>query len=218
MSDTRIAWLRFLPAATLLAAAILFMHAHSKAERLQDREELASLPLAVGEWTGTDLGIQPEVREVLGEGDFLSRIYARTPGEPPVDLFIAYFPTQRTGSTMHSPQNCLPGAGWTPVDHTLVRLTWPSRRAITVNRYVIAKGLDRQLAIYWYQSHGRAIASEYWAKLYLVADSIRTNRSDGALVRIITPLARGEIIDAGEGRAADFARQLTPLLDEYVPQ
>jgi EpsI family protein len=212
------AWLRFLAATALLAGTALFVHAHRGVERLPPHEQLAAFPLRVGDWMGTDLPIQPDVHEVLGEGDFLSRIYRRTSGEPPIDLFLAYFPTQRTGSTMHSPQNCLPGAGWTPIDHALVRLAGFGGRSLTVNRYVIAKGLDRDLVLYWYQAHGLVVASEYWAKFYLVADSIRMNRSDGALVRIITPVSQGDSFTATQQRAIEFTLQLIPLVEKYVPR
>jgi EpsI family protein len=87
-----------------------------------------------------------------------------------------------------------------------------------VNRYVIAKGLDRQLVLYWYDAHGRVVANEYWAKFYLVADSIRMNRSDGAFVRVITALPEGERIQAGQQRAVEFAQGLIPLVGRYFPR
>ena len=211
------AGLRFLPVVALLGGASLFLHAHSGAERLVPREELASFPLNLGDWRGANLSIPPEVREVLGEGDFLDRIYRR-PGEPALEVFVAYFTSQRTGSTLHSPRNCLPGAGWTPLDHSLIRLPGPGGNAIAVNRYVIAKGLDQAVVLYWYYAHGRVVANEYWAKFYLVADSVRMNRSDGALVRIITSVSQGDRLAAAQQRAVEFAQQLVPLVEKYVPR
>ena len=87
-----------------------------------------------------------------------------------------------------------------------------------VNRYVIAKGLDRQLVLYWYQSHGRVVASEYKAKFYLVADSIQMNRSDGALVRVVTSINRGETETVAENRAVALTQSFLPLLDSYIPR
>jgi EpsI family protein len=135
-----------------------------------------------------------------------------------VDLFLAYFPSQRTGDTIHTPKNCLPGAGWTPLESGRVALERPDGPAIRVNRYVIGKGTDHMLVLYWYEAHGRAVASEYWAKFYLVADAIRLNRTDGALVRIITPWLSGENLDTAQQRAVDFAGSILPLLDNYIPQ
>ena len=157
-----------------------------------------------------------DVREVLGNGDFLERLYKRNTYEPPVDLFVAYFPSQRTGSTIHSPQNCLPGSGWTPLEKNRIQLAGPGT-PVHVNRYVIVKGTDRELVLYWYQAHGRVVASEYWAKFYLVADAISLNRSDGALVRIITPLASNEDVGSAQKRAVQFEEQLIPRLGAYLP-
>jgi EpsI family protein len=210
-------WLRFLLAALLLAIAAVFVEAHSRAEREVPREELVHFPAQVGDWVGVNLGMDPSVREILGDGDFLTRLYQRSGDTAYIDLFLAYFPTQRAGNTVHSPEHCLPGAGWLPVEHTLIQLSRPAGPPLTVNRYVIAKGLDRDLVLYWYQSHGRVIASEYWAKFYLVADSMRMNRSDCALVRVVTPLAPGESIDAGQQRVVEFTELMLPTLDKYVP-
>jgi EpsI family protein len=210
-------WLRFLLAALLLASAAVFVQAHSGAEHEVAREELVHFPTQVGDWVGINLGMDPSVREILGDGDFLTRIYERSGDPAYIDLFLAYFPTQRAGNAVHSPEHCLPGAGWLPVEHTFVQLPRPNGPPLTVNRYVIAKGLERQLVLYWYQSHGRAIASEYWAKFYLIADSMRMNRSDCALVRVVTPLAQGESIDAGQQRVFEFTELVLPTLDKYVP-
>jgi len=210
-------WLRFLLAAALLVAAGLFLQARSRPEVLPTREALTSFPKQVGEWVGQDVRLSPEVLEVLGPGEFLDRVYYRTPKEPYVDLFLAYFPSQRAGDTIHSPQNCLPGAGWTPIEFSRLVLERPGGSPIPVNRYVIAKGSDRLLVLYWYQAHSRVVASEYWAKFYLVADAIRLNRTDGALVRVITPVGRGESQKSVQGRAVEFAQQMLPALDRYIP-
>ncbi len=182
------------------------------------RSPLVEIPLQLDGWTGRDMLIRDDVRQILGQGDFLSRLYGRSPGTPYIELFIAYFPTQRTGSTIHSPQNCLPGAGWVPLEAGRMPVPAPGLDTITVNRYLIGRGLDRQLVLYWYQSRERAIASEYWAKFYLVADSIRLNRSDGALVRVITPLAPGESAEQAEQRLVSFTQVLRPRLDRYIPR
>jgi EpsI family protein len=120
---------------------------------------------------------------------------------------------------MHSPLNCLPGAGWSPVSFRRMDIDVPANgsveRRINVNRYVIEKGVDRQLVLYWYQAHGRVVASEYWGKFYLVLDAIRTNRTDGALVRIVAPIRSSE--DDAEAQAVAFAQALFPLLGKYLP-
>ena len=97
-------------------------------------------------------------------------------------------------------------------------LAFPGHIPFPANRYVIAKAGARQLVLYWYWAHNRGVASEYWAKFYLVKDSIRMNRSDGALVRIVTPMLPGETLDAAQQRLLPFASQVVPLLDDYIPR
>jgi len=137
---------------------------------------------------------------------------------PASDIFIAYFPSQRTGDTIHSPKNCLPGAGWTPVESSQVQLEVSGHAPFPVNRYVIAKGDERQLVLYWYLAHNRPVASEYWARIYLVSDSIRMNRSDGSLIRLSTPMLPGESADSAMQRLMPFATQVVPLLNRYIPE
>jgi EpsI family protein len=209
--------LRFLAVAALLASTAIFLWARTEREKLAARRELASFPREVAGWSSRELGIDPSVREVLGPGEFLSRIYSDA-NQPPVDLFIGYFPSQRTGNSIHSPKNCLPGSGWSPVQSGYVQLRVMDGRTATVNRYVISKGLDRQVVLYWYQAHGRAVASEYWAKFYLVGDAIRMNRTDGALVRVSTPMFQGETAESAERRIIGFAEHIFPGLDAYIPR
>ncbi len=211
-------WLRFLSALLLLASAAVFLQARRRPEILPPRQDLASFPMRSGDWIGRNTPLPPGVLDVLGPGEFLTRIYLRGPGEPYIDFFVAYFPRQRTGNTIHSPQNCLPGAGWTPIESGRLQLARPGDNPISVNRYVLAKGADRLLVFYWYQAHGRVVASEYWAKYYLVADAIRSNRTDGALLRIVTPLARGEDAASSQRRAVEFTQLILPALDSYIPR
>jgi len=205
--------------AVLLAATAIFLHARSRTEILPAHQPLASFPQQLGEWTGTDLDISADVLEVLGSGDFLFRVYQNTAvTEPDVDVFLAYFPTQRAGDTVHSPRNCLPGGGWSPVESQRILISLPGYTPFPANRYLIAKGENRQLVLYWYWAHDRGVASEYWAKFYLITDSIRLNRSDGSMVRLTTPLRFGESADAAENRLLSLARSVVPILKRYVPR
>ena len=210
---------RFAVTVALLTATAIFLRARVHNEILPTREPLASLPYELGDWTGTDVPMPQDVLDILGPGDFLQRFYQNTSvSQPYVDLFLAYFPSQRTGDTIHSPKHCLPGAGWLPIESRRIPISLPGRPTFEVNRYLMAKGDDRQLVLYWYWAHDRALASEYWAKFYLVADSIRLNRSDGSLVRVITPLLPGEAVDAAQQRLLSFAGNLVPRLDRYIPR
>jgi EpsI family protein len=209
--------LRFWTAVLLLAGTALLLHLRADADRNPPSEPLAQLPAVIAGWTGSDQPIDQETRDVLGAGDFLSRIYVQGSTAAPISIFIGYFPTQRTGQTIHSPKHCLPGAGWVFESSDYVDLIDAKGKPHRVGEYMIANDESRQFVIYWYQAHGRSVASEYMAKAYMAIDAIRMNRTDGALVRIITPLTSSEDVPAARKRAEDFAKRLAPLLPRFIP-
>lgn len=208
---------RFILVVLLLIGTTVFLEARHKNEIVPQSEPVSTFPKQVGDWSGQDQRIDEEVLRVLGPGDFLSRTYNRT-GQPFIGLFLGYFPSQQTGDTIHSPKNCLPGSGWTPMESSRILIPGVGGSPISANYYVIQKGADRQIVIYWYQAHGRSVASEYWARFYLVADAIRMNRTDGALIRIVTPIVPWETQHSAERRAVQFAQQITPSLSSYIPR
>jgi exosortase D (VPLPA-CTERM-specific) len=208
----------FILATLLIAAAAIFLHAHAGSEVFPPRLELKQFPAQLGGWTGTDVPIDKDVLDILRPSDYLLRIYQNPQETEYIDLFIPFFRSQRAGEAPHSPQHCLPGSGWTPVENQRVTLTIPGHDPFPANRYLITKGDSRQLVLYWFWAHDRGVASEYWAKYYLVADSIKMNRSDGSLVRITTPLYPGETADAAQQRLLPFVGDVEPLLDSYIPR
>jgi EpsI family protein len=211
--------LRFGIAAVLMLATALVLQAHSRSEYFPPRASLSSLPLQIDGWTGTDSVLDQQTLDILGPGEFLVRDYENaSQPQPWIDLYIAYFPSQKTGDTIHSPNHCLPGAGWVPTSRQVVRIRRPDGSSFPVNRYVVSKSGDRQLVLYWFQAHGRVVASEYWAKYYLVSDSVRMNRSDGGLVRLMTPMLNGESPDAAQARMMKLGSQLLPLIDNCIPR
>src|SRR5215469_3643951 len=152
--------LRFLVTILLLAGTAFLLHIRDGTEAHAASEPLSDFPKDVGAWKGSDQLIESEVLEVLGSGDFLSRIY--TQGKmAPISLFIGYFPTQRTGTTIHSPKNCLPGSGWAFESSSTVTLQDMDSMSHRIGEYVVASGENRQFVIYWYQAHGRSVANEY---------------------------------------------------------
>ena len=191
----------------------------SQPERVPLRQPLAELPLQIGHWAGRDLAqFSDDILRVLGVDEYVNRSYT-TPGAPPVSLYIGYYQSQREGDTIHSPMNCLPGAGWRPVahEHLAIPVEGRDERAV-VNRYVIQKGTDRQVVLYWYQSQGRVVASEYWSKIFLVYDAMRLNRSEAALVRVISPVLTHEGSDEAAGaRVTEFVQAMFPLMDRHLP-
>jgi EpsI family protein len=210
--------LRFASVAILLVGVALFLRSWNHNEVIPGRENFSSFPRQLGAWTGVDSNVPQDVLAVLGPGDFLLRSYQTSSAEnPSVDLFLAYFPSQRTGDTIHSPKHCLPGSGWLPVESNRVTLSLPGKSPFLANRYVIGKDTQRALAVYWYWAHNRAVASEYWAKFYLIEDSIRLNRSDGSLIRVTTELKHGETAEDAQPRLVSVLSSLAPVLDRYIP-
>jgi len=211
--------LRFTLAVALIGLTAILLQARGRGEVIPKHVPLSSFPAQLGNWEGAEVPLDKETLEVLGAGDFMERVYQDPDGKlPEVDLFLAYFSSQRAGDTIHSPQHCLPGAGWNPEQRTRILLSPPGHDPFPANRYVISKAESRRLVLYWYWAHDRGVASEYWAKYYLVKDAIRMNRSDGALVRITTDMSPGESPDAAEQRLLPFTTDVFPLLDNYIPR
>ncbi len=209
---------RFVLAIVLIAATALYVHGRGHDDVVPPHQDVTGFPPDLGQWQGgPDIPFTADTLQVLGPGQFLERNYVAPDQRAPVDLFLAYFPSQRSGDTIHSPRHCLPGAGWQFADESEIQLKKPSGQPITINYYVIAKGNDRQVVLYWYQAHGRVVANEYRAKFYQMWDAMRLNRTDGSLVRVITPVAPGESLDSAKDRAVGFAEQLLPLLGSYIP-
>jgi EpsI family protein len=207
---TRRIWI--LAAGALLTAVCL--QTAGRQERFPLRQPLAGMPARLGGWEAVrDLRLDAATLATLRADDYLSRNYLR--GQEQADLFVGYYETQSRGETIHSPLNCLPGAGWQLLSIGRTTVDVGGGRAITVNRDTIQQGIDSRLVLYWYQSHGRVVASEYWTKLYLVLDGLQLGRTDGALVRIITPIRGSE--PAAERAAIDFARSLYPALAAHLP-
>jgi EpsI family protein len=195
----------------------------SRTEPTPPREPLAQLNRQIGTWRGRDFDIEERVLRVLGVDDYLNRSYSSP--DSLAFLYVGYYQSQRQGSTMHSPMNCLPGAGWNPVTRSHMQIAVSPEpgapaQTIEVNRIVIEKGLERQMALYWYQAHGRVIASEYWGKIYTVLDAMHLNRTDGSLVRIITPIpaSGADAEKAAENVAVKFVQSIFPLLSRHLPE
>jgi EpsI family protein len=199
--------------ALLLAAGLYGTRAQS-AEADVARESLSTLPLEIGDWRGQEAApLADDVLAQLGVDDYVSRDYVRS-GLSPVGIYIGYYASQRQGDTIHSPQNCLPGAGWRPVETGVGNLQ-ADGRTVTVNEFVIQKGLDRQVVFYWYQGRGRVVANEYANKAFLMLDAARLHRTNGGLVRLIAPIV--STADKARTDLGAFATLLLPHLDRYLP-
>ena len=201
--------------AVILAGGAVARLAHVP-DRPIDRSPLKGVPCAVDRWKcAGDTPLDRKALAVLGADDYLNRTYE---GSQPVGLYIAYYGSQRQGESIHSPQNCLPGSGWQPV--SAMRTTIDAGgTTLPVNRYVVQKGLERQVVLYWYQGRGRVVANEYLNKFWLMIDQARLGRSNAALVRIVAPAsgADDKALQLASASADQFARAIYPRLSPYLP-
>jgi EpsI family protein len=207
----------------ILALSFLAFSAYAsratKPEIVPLRQPLSEMSRELGRWQGRDSApFSADILAVLGVDEYISRIYQAGASEV-VSLYVGYYESQRNGDTIHSPMNCLPGAGWEPMQTSYVDISVPNRTApVTVKRVVIQKGIDKQVVYYWYHSHGRVIGNEYWSKVYMVYDAARLNRSDAALVRVVSPVGfapDGE--QRADARATEFVQAMFTQLDRHLP-
>jgi len=201
----------------LLAQAALF-YGYSRAENVPAARPLKESPAQYGDWTLAREGvIEQETLDVLRADDVVTRVYAESGTGRLANLFVAYFKTQRTGQAPHSPKNCLPGSGWAPSTSDVIPIPVGGQQApLQVNRYIVQRGEEKSVVLYWYQTPKRVIASEFEAKYYLVLDSIRYRRSDTALVRVVTGVVNGDE-DAATKTAIRFVQSFFAPLREYLP-
>jgi EpsI family protein len=208
---------RLLLLALTFVAAAGYVGYAMEPERTPLRQPFSQMDSDVGAWRGgPHQPFADNITALLGVDDYVNRLYYKGQNEV-VSLYVGYYQSQREGDTIHSPMNCLPGAGWLPVDTRYVEVPVPGRATpITVKRVLIQKGLDRQVVLYWYQSHGRVIGNEYWSKAYMVYDAVRLNRSDAAMVRVVAPVTpAGEA--AADRNAAEFVGSIFPQLEAHLP-
>jgi EpsI family protein len=164
-----------------------------------------------------DVPLDQDTLDVLKADDILSRIYQNKVNGRVATLFIAYFSTQRTGKTPHSPKNCLPGSGWVQMQAGSLQVPVAGEsQPISVNDYSVARGENQSVVLYWYQARNRVIASEYAAKIFTVTDSIRYNRSDTALVRVVVAANDGNTQLATQ-TAVSFVKAFFDPLLHFLP-
>ena len=207
---------RFAILAIALAGTALVVHTRTREDLLPPGPSLASLPFQFGGWAGADLPFSPQSLAALGPGEFLQRQYRERNEEGAhVDVYVAHRPSQQALGR-HVPTDCLLGSGWSLSDSGTTTVTLPGGAGFTANRYLVTKGAERQLVMFWFWAHGQRVASLNWAEFYLALDSLRFNRKDNMMVRVNTPLRPGETADDAQRRLFSFATRLNPLLDNFA--
>lgn len=207
---------RFLIVVATLIGAIIATQTISHGKPTPPEKDFEAFPSAIGAWKGKSAFFGPQVENAAGMDHYILRRYTHPTG-PFLWLYVGYYESQRRGDMIHSPKNCYPGSGWQTVNSGLetIEVTASPARTITVNRYIIQKGLDTRVVFYWYQSRGRVYASEYWGKIYSVLDSIIRSRTDGSLVRISAPVV--DSVEATLERGRAFVQDAFPLLTQFLP-
>jgi EpsI family protein len=207
---------KFITILLLLQTAVLYSSV--RPEAVPSNPPLSGLPHKLGDWSffREDV-VDQETQDVLKADDLLYRFYVN-PAESRVQisLFVAAFRSQRNGKAPHSPKNCLPGSGWTQVTAGVYPIQLPEGQSIEVNRYIVSHGAEQSLVMYWYQSRNRVVADEFKAKFWVMADAMRLNRTDTALVRVVVPILDHNE-DQATKQATDFIKSFFQPLHNYLP-
>ncbi len=209
----------------LIVTTVLLLAAVPVSVSISDREEIIpkrsmfiQFPLIYGGWVGRESTLAPDVLDSLDHPDYIQADYRRAGDPLPVNLYVAYYQSQRTGSSIHSPRTCIPGGGWEISDLAVKDLSSEmGYSGLRVNRLIITQGEVENLVYYWFEQRGRVITSEYVGKWYLFLDGLTMRRSDGALVRLVTPVLPNTDVADADARLVQFLHDFYPLLPDYLP-
>ncbi len=198
----------------LVSTAVLTMLL-SHSERIKPNRPFSQFPLEIGPWRGVTSQMDEQVYNILGVEDYIMANFSKGPGQA-VNLYVGFYQSQSKGDLIHSPKNCMPGAGWNIVQSSAIPIDLPqSGKTINIARLLLNKNGQKQVVYYWFQSRGRIISSEYMQKIWLVLDSITKNRTDGSFVRLIAPVLKNE--KETEVLLTQFADAVYPALTQFIP-
>jgi len=200
----------------VVCATGLAVHTIShRPEFVPERTRFADFPRTLGPWKGRTALLDPATERALGVDDYILSDFS-TPNGRPVNFYVAYYSSQRNGYAPHSPAVCIPGDGWL-ITHLDEQQFHGTGASVPYNRAIIERGNTKQLVYYWFDERGRKIANEYWAKLYLLADAVTKNRTDGSLIRLMTEISPGETEQDADRRLQSFMQAALPTLSAYLP-
>lgn len=188
-----------------------------RGEIMVERRPLAEIPAKIGEWQqkGDEIRFSEQTESVLRATDYTMRVYYSF-DDRPANIYVGYYASQRSGATYHSPQNCLPGAGWVMKEPEFIEIKTPGGKTFTANRFIVENGVYKEVLIYWYEGRGRTEASEYRDKINTVWDSVLRKRSDGAMVRVMTTVGNDE--QAATQAAINLSGELADKLSAFIPE
>ena len=218
-STRPVAVIPFLAAAViLLGATLVLSQSINFREKVPASNSFAEFPLKIGDWSGVREVMSPDIIRTLDLSDYAMIDY-RNPEGKTINFYVAYYESQRKGESIHSPATCLPGAGWLFNEAGEVVLPIPTKNSesMPVNRAYMQKLGYKELVYYWFPQRGRILTNAYQLKLFAFWDALTMQRTDGALVRIITPVYESETVRDAEKRMQGFLRLMLPVLSEYIP-
>lgn len=211
----------FISAMVLLLVLLpLTLFIGDRDELSPERKRFSSFPLQIAEWKGVDVGMEQEYIDALKFDDYIVGNFKKNGDRNAINFYVAYYASQRKGASVHSPKSCMPGGGWRIGEFGQRRIANTlnvNGQPLEVNRTVIKKGEHKQLVYYWFQQRGRIITNEYLVKWYLFWDALTKQRTDGALVRLVTALPDGMEVEEGDKKLEEFLKVTFPKLAKFVP-
>ncbi len=197
----------------LITAALTAFASHS--EMIAPNKPFSEFPLELDQWKGQKGELDQKVYNILGVEDYILANYRKVSGEM-VNFYVGFYQSQKEGDIIHSPKNCMPGAGWNITDTSIETVPMEDTgTSIKVIKLLLQKGAEKQVVLYWFQSRGRIISSEYMEKIWLVVDSVIKNRTDGSFVRLISPVTVDE--ETTVQLLKEFVNKVFPALNEHIP-
>lgn len=208
-------WKAWLPGA-LLGAGCIFILFINRQQDMPLAAPLETLPDTVAGYAGIDQPISRDEQQVAGMDEYLFRVFPRDTLIA-FTLYVGYYDHQTQGKTIHSPKNCLPGAGWEELSNTTIAMPAGTGDSAVVNRYLLQNGEQQVLVYYWYQGRGRIESNEYRVKVQLLRDAALRGRTEEALVRIVVPLLEGRTPGEADALARDVAGEVIPGMRRVLP-
>ena len=186
-------------------------------EVIPEHTPFSAFPAEINGWKAKPKLLEPDVLAGLLLSDYVLADYSKANEKNPVNFYIAYYGSQRVGSSTHSPSSCIPGGGWQIKERAVKTLSLVENKTLNVSRFLIKKNNVTQVVYFWFDERGRNITETSYAKWYMLVDSITMHRTDGALVRLVTQVAEGETVDDAEKRLHDFLSVSLPVIKTFIP-
>lgn len=208
----------FLLISGLIVMTILLSTGVEFREKIPISQSFAHFPDKIGDWSGNRQKMSQKYLDALDLSDYLLVDYQDTTSKS-INFYVAYYESQRKGESIHTPETCLPGSGWVYKELGPGEVRLPDmNKSVKMNRALVQKGKARQLSYFWFSQRGRTLSNAYQLKLFTFLGALTKQRTDGALVRLITPIYESESLAEADERLKKFTYQVDPVLSQFLPQ